>query len=69
MKLELYGLIESLLEAGGKFELEAGGKYDEGRYVLRNRNGKLHRDDGPAIIHPDGRQFWYRNGQRRREGE
>ena len=54
MKLELYGLIQSLLEAGGKFEKDM--------YALRNRNGYPHRDDGPAIIFPDGRQYWYRHG-------
>jgi len=59
MKLELYGLIQSLLEAGGKFE--------NGRYVVRNRNGDYHRDDGPAVIRPDGTQYWYRNGQFHRD--
>jgi hypothetical protein len=59
MKLELYGLIESLLEAGGKFA--------NGKYVVRNGNGELHRDDGPAAIYPDGRQYWYRNGDLHRE--
>jgi len=59
MKLELYRLIESLLEAGGKFE--------NSRYVVRNSNRELHRDDGPAIIYPDGRQYWYRNGEFHRE--
>jgi hypothetical protein len=54
MKLEIYGLIQSLLEAGGKFE--------DGRYILRNGNGERHRKDGPAVIYPDGRQYWYRNG-------
>ena len=26
------------------------------------QNDKLHREDGPALIHPDGSQFWYLNG-------
>lgn len=59
MKLERYLLIESILEAGGKFE--------SGSYVLRNRNGLPHRDDGPAIIRTDGRQYWYRNGKQHRD--
>ena len=29
----------------------------------RNKQGQLHRTDGPAIIHADGSQFWYRNDQ------
>jgi len=54
MKLDIWEAILSILEAGGKFE--------DGRYVVRNRNGYPHREDGPAVIHPDGRQHWYRNG-------
>lgn len=27
------------------------------------RNGKLHRDDGPAVIKPDGTQEWYKEGK------
>ena len=26
------------------------------------RNGKIHRDDGPAVEHSDGMKFWYKNG-------
>lgn len=59
MKLELYGLIQSILEAGGKIE--------SGRYILRNGNGELHRDDGPALITPNGTQHWYRNGELHRD--
>jgi hypothetical protein len=59
MKLELYGLIQSLLEAGGKFD------YD--MYVVRNGNGELHRDDGPAVICTDGTKKWYRNDKLHRE--
>jgi hypothetical protein len=61
MKLELYELIESLLEAGGKFY--------NGRYILLDNNGMCHRDDGPCIIYPDGRKFWFVNGDFIREGE
>jgi len=25
--------------------------------------GKLHRENGPAQIYPDGAQHWYRNGE------
>lgn len=25
-------------------------------------NGKLHRDDGPAIVFASGKHFWYLNG-------
>ena len=27
-------------------------------------NGKLHREDGPAVIRADGRQYWWLNGKR-----
>ena len=30
-------------------------------------DGKLHREDGPAIECADGTRFWYRNGMRHRE--
>ena len=31
------------------------------------RNGKLHRDDGPAVERANGDKVWYRNGQLHRE--
>jgi len=31
------------------------------------RNGKCHREDGPAVIYPDSYQIWYRNGLTHRE--
>jgi hypothetical protein len=30
-------------------------------------NGKLHREDGPAIECANGTKFWYLNGERHRE--
>ena len=27
-----------------------------------NKNGKLHRTGGPAVIYADGTEIWYRNG-------
>ena len=30
-------------------------------------NGKLHREDGPAIEYPDGSKLWYLNGKPHRE--
>ena len=30
-------------------------------------NGKLHREDGPAIIYANGDQYWYLNGKLHRE--
>ena len=32
-------------------------------------NGKLHREDGPAVERPNGTRFWYRNGERLSEEE
>ena len=32
-----------------------------------NEQGKLHREDGPAVERADGNKFWYRNDQRHRE--
>ena len=31
------------------------------------KNGRLHREDGPAIIYSSGSKFWYLNGLRHRE--
>jgi len=30
-------------------------------------NGKLHREDGPAVEYPDGSKYWYINGKYHRE--
>jgi hypothetical protein len=30
------------------------------------KNGKLHREDGPAVIHRDGAKEWYWNDRRHR---
>jgi len=27
------------------------------------KEGKLHSEDGPAIIYPDGRKYWYKEGE------
>ena len=32
--------------------------------ILIYENGKLHRDDGPAVIDNDGYKAWYKNGVR-----
>ena len=32
------------------------------------KNGKLHRDDGPAIILANGTEKWYQNGKQHRDG-
>lgn len=34
----------------------------------RNKDGLLHRDDGPAVEHPDGSKEWWVHGKRHREG-
>jgi len=60
MKLDTWQLISSAIEAGGVFE--------NGAYRVRNSSGWLHRDDGPAVIHTTGPQYWYRNGLLHREG-
>ncbi len=33
----------------------------------KDEHGKLHREDGPAVIEPDGTQEWYRHGKLHRE--
>ena len=44
-----------------------------GKYVRNNgtieyyQNGRLHRENGPAVERFDGTKFWYLNGERHRE--
>lgn len=33
------------------------------------RNGKLHREDGPAVEYANGNKEWYRNGEQLTEAE
>jgi hypothetical protein len=54
MKLDTWETISSIIEAGGV--------YKNGYYCVRNSRGRLHRDDGPAAIYPDGTQCWYQDG-------
>ncbi len=35
----------------------------------RDKDGKWHRDDGPAVIRADGTQEWYQHGYLHRDGE
>ena len=30
-------------------------------------DGTLHREDGPAVIHPDGDKYWYQYGKLHRD--
>ena len=41
-------------------------KYSDGA-TKWYKNGKLHREEGPAIEWADGPKEWYKNGQRHRE--
>jgi hypothetical protein len=41
--------------------------YDMDGSKIWYKNGKIHRDDGPAIIAVDGSQFWSKDGKRHRE--
>ncbi len=38
-----------------------------GSVSYRNKKGQLHRDDGPAVIFPDGSEEWYKNGKWHRD--
>jgi hypothetical protein len=31
------------------------------------KDGNLHREDGPAVINPNGYQAWFKDGERHRE--
>ena len=36
-------------------------------FVIYTLNGHEHRDDGPAVIQPDGTSYWYNHGAKHRE--
>lgn len=40
---------------------------DDWGTVIYYLNGRYHREDGPAIIHPSGDKEWYLNGELHRE--
>ncbi len=42
-------------------------KAEDGVKRWFNEKGELHREDGPAIVWPDGTKMWFKNGQRHRE--
>lgn len=31
-------------------------------WTIYHKNGKIHRDDGPAMISPNGDKYWYKDG-------
>ena len=39
----------------------------DGTKIWRNERGEIHREDGPAVIYPNGKQCWYINGKFHRE--
>ena len=39
----------------------------EGNKKYYNKNGKYHREDGPAIEYANGNKEWYKNGKCHRE--
>jgi hypothetical protein len=40
---------------------------EDGTKRWRNKDGHLHREDGPAIVYKDGTQFWWLNDKLHRE--
>ena len=43
-------------------------RLSKGTVYFLNSAGKLDRNDGPAVIFPDGTKNWYRNGKCHRDG-
>jgi hypothetical protein len=37
--------------------------YKNGTKEWYNSNGRLHRNDGPAVVHVDGGKSWYQHGK------
>ena len=48
-------------------------KYRQGKYIDPKgverwfKDGKLHREDGPAVIESDGSEYWHKDGKFHRE--
>jgi hypothetical protein len=61
MKLPEYKKVSELTEKGYEFFEQPNGN------KAWSLNGKLHREDGPAIEWSDGYKAWYLNGNRHRE--
>ena len=40
----------------------------DGTIEYRDEFGNLHREDGPAVIKPDGKEYWYKHGFSHRIG-
>ncbi len=47
--------------------LPDGSYIDKHGDVCYVKNGRIHRDDGPAIVRDNGNKFWYKNGKQHRE--
>lgn len=61
-------LYECLSELEDREEEEDEDEDDDFPGVIEHRlNGELHREDGPAIIWPNGSEFWFLNGVEHRE--
>ncbi|MHA6897984.1 hypothetical protein [Ralstonia pseudosolanacearum] len=45
------------------------GKYEEDGVIKFYKNGRFHREDGPAIKWESGSEEWYLNGWLHREGK
>jgi hypothetical protein len=53
-------IVKSCIPITGTWKSDDGIEY-------HYRDGKLHRDDGPAIVCPNGRQCYYRDGKLHRD--
>lgn len=59
----------------GKVELKAGDLWIDGKHTINTdcaiyyKNGKIHREDGPAIEWSDGSQYWYFEGNLHRKNK
>ena len=42
-------------------------EYDVKRYYKDHEMTILHREDGPAVVYPNGSKWWYLNGKLHRE--
>ena len=42
-------------------------RFSNGRVEWRDEQGRLHREDGPALEHANGSEKWYRHGKRHRD--
>lgn len=63
---QLHCIVQPFITAYKK-NCEARFEISDGNKVWRDEEGRIHRYDGPAVVHSDGTMIWYHHGQIHRD--